>query len=156
MLETTVKVRRKSRIVISGVLALVAAAGLTSACKRKRASSPPPALVAKAQPPLDTQRPTDARPALDPTFLILVWMETTPPGAAVRRLSDGHVMGFTPDTIEFGQSAEPVQVRFELAGYLPVTREVAVVSDGELKVVLEPIPKGRHSATKKSKTSRGR
>jgi hypothetical protein len=83
--------------------------------------------------------------------MVLVWMETTPPGAAVRRLSDGHVMGWTPETIEFSQSAEPVLVRFELEGYLPVTREVSAAADGQLSVVLKPIPKGHHPAVKKSK-----
>jgi hypothetical protein len=155
MLEATTKVRRKTGILISGVLVWVAVAGLTSACSRKRPGPPPLAPVAKAHPPSDSQRPTDARPFPDPTFLILVWMETTPPGAAVRRLSDGHVMGFTPDTIEFGQSAEPVLVRFELAGYVPVTRTVPVLEDGQVSVVLEPIPKGRGPAAKKSKGSKG-
>jgi hypothetical protein len=64
-------------------------------------------------------------------------------------------MGWTPETIEFGQSAEPVLVRFELEGYLPVTRAVSVLEDSQLKVTLEPIPKGRHPATKKSKGSKG-
>jgi hypothetical protein len=71
------------------------------------------------------------------------------------RLSDGHVLGWTPEIVELHQSAEPAQLRFELEGYLPVTREVSALSDGELKVVLQPIPKGRHHpATKKSKGSR--
>jgi hypothetical protein len=81
-------------------------------------------------------------------------METTPPGAAVRRLSDGHVMGYTPDTIEFHQAAEPVPVRFELQGYVPLEREVPVATDGELKVVLKPIPKKHGPATGKSKKSK--
>jgi hypothetical protein len=84
-----------------------------------------------------------------------VWIETTPPGAAVRRLSDGHVMGFTPDTIEFSQSAEPVLVRLELEGYGPVRRAVSVLEDSQMKVVLEPIAKGRHAATKKSRGRHG-
>jgi hypothetical protein len=78
-------------------------------------------------------------------------METTPPGAAVRRLSDGHVMGWTPDTIEFSQSDKPVLVRFEMEGYLPLTREVPVATDGDLKVVLQPIPKKHGPAAKKAK-----
>jgi hypothetical protein len=70
------------------------------------------------------------------------------------RLSDGHVLGWTPEIVELHQSAEPAQLRFELEGYFPVTREVPALSDGELKVELEPILKGRHSATKKSKGSK--
>jgi hypothetical protein len=81
-------------------------------------------------------------------------MDTTPQGAAVRRLSDGHVMGWTPETIEFPQSDKPVVVRFELEGYLPLEREVPVATDGELKVVLKPIPKKHGPATGKSKKSK--
>ena len=84
-----------------------------------------------------------------------MWTETTPPGARIVRLSDGHVHGWTPEIVEVFQSAKPVQLRLELEGYYPVTREVSALSDGELKVVLEPILKGRHSATKKSKGNKG-
>ena len=60
-----------------------------------------------------------------------------------------------PEIVEFHQSNEPEIVRFDLAGYIPVTREVSVASDGELKIALEPIPKKHAPATKKSKGSRG-
>jgi hypothetical protein len=53
--------------------------------------------------------------------------------------------------MEFNQSATPVHLRFELEGYVPVTREMPMLGDGELKVVLQPIPKKRASATKKTK-----
>jgi len=109
---------------------------------------------AEFQPSPDAQRPADAHPFPDPTFLVLVWMETTPPGAAVVRVSDGYVMGYTPEIIEFHQSAEPVLVRFVLAGYVPVTREVSAVSDGELKIVLKASPKKHVPATRKSKGSK--
>jgi hypothetical protein len=131
--------------------ALAVIAGLAGACLRK--SPPPPPPVTKPQLP-DAQRPADAHPFPDPTFLVLVWMETTPPGAAVRLLSDGHVMGWTPETIEFHQSAEPVLIRFELEGYIPVTHAVPTASDGELKVVLTPIPKKHGAANKQSKGSK--
>jgi len=80
-------------------------------------------------------------------------MQSTPPGAAVVRVSDGWVLGHAPNTIEFHQSNEPVLVRFELEGYIPVTREVSAASDGELKIVLEAIPKKHAPASKKSKGS---
>jgi hypothetical protein len=139
---------------MSGVSVFVVAAGLTVACGRKRPVAPAPALSTKSQPPPDAQRPAEARPFPDPTFLVLVWTETTPPGARIVRLSDGHVHGWTPEIVELHQSAEPVQLRLELDGYLPVTREVSALSDGELKVVLQPIPKGRHPASTKSKGNR--
>jgi len=150
-----VKVQRKSWIAIGGVLALGAVAVPTSTCSRKRPEPPQPTPLAKAQPSAEAPRPADARPFPDPSFLVLVWIETTPPGAAVRRVSDGHVMGWTPETIEFNQSAEPVLVQIELEGYRPVRRAVSVLEDSQMKVVLEPIPKGRHLATKKAKGSKG-
>jgi hypothetical protein len=148
MLGTTANLRRRFWTVLFGALALAAMAWPTVGCRHKKFVPPPL--------PTATKSPSapDARPLIDPTFLVQVWTETTPPGARIVRLSDGHVHGYTPEIVEVFQSATPVQLRLELEGYLPVTREVSALSDGELKVVLEPIPKGRHSATKKSKGSR--
>jgi hypothetical protein len=143
---TTVIVQRKSWTVLSGALALLVIAGLTVACHRK---SPIPAL-----PPTKSQPPPDAQWVPDPTFLVLVGVESTPPGARIVRVSDGWVLGHAPDTIEFHQSNEPVLVRFELEGYIPVTQAVSAASDGNLKIVLEPIPKKHATATKRSKGSR--
>jgi hypothetical protein len=154
MLVATVRVRRKSLSLIDGVLALLVIAGLTVACHRKSPIPPPPSPPTKSQPPPDAQPPADAHPFPDPTFLVLVWMETTPPAARIVRVSDGWVLGYTPEIVEFHQSNEPVLVRFELEGYLPVTREVPALSDGELKVVLEPIQKKHAPTTKKSKGSK--
>jgi hypothetical protein len=81
-------------------------------------------------------------------------METTPEGAAVVRVSDGHVLGHTNDTIEFHQATEPVTIRFELEGYIPVTRVVSAASDGEVKVELKPIQNKRTSAGKKTQGSK--
>ena len=50
--------------------------------------------------------------------------------------------------------ADPVLIRFDLDGYVSVTREVSVASDSELKVVLQPIPKKHDPATKKSRGSK--
>jgi hypothetical protein len=133
---------------MSGALALAMIAGLTLACLRKRPNPPSPQSPPKSQPAPDAQR------ALDPTFLVLVWMESTPPGARIVRVADGHVFGYTPEIVEFHQASEPEVVRFEMAGYLPLIREVPAVSDGSLAVVLEAIPKKRTPATKKSKGSK--
>ena len=145
---TTVTNRRKFWIAINYALALAVIAWPTVACRRKNPIPPPPPSPTKSQPVPDAQAP------LDPTFLVLVWMEGTPPGARIVRVSDRHVLGYTPEIIEFHQSAEPVQIRFELEGYIPVTREVSAASDGELKVVLEAIPKKHSPASKKSKGSK--
>ena len=154
MFETTVRVRGKSWTGISAALALAVIVGLAPACHRKSPTPPPAPPPTNPQPPPEAQRTPDAHPFPDPTFLILIWMDTTPPGAAVRRLSDGHVMGWTPDTIEFPQSDKPVLVRFEMQGYLPLEREVPVATDGELKVVLKPIPTKHGPTAKKSKKSK--
>ena len=140
--------RRKSWIAINSTLALAVIAWPTVGCRGKSPSQPPPPTPTKFQPAPDAQRP------LDPTFLVLVWMESTPTGARIVRVSDCHVMGYTPEIIEFHQSAEPVQVRFELEGYLPLTREVSAASDSELKIVLEAIQKKHGSGTKKAKGSK--
>ena len=154
MLGTTGRVRRKSWTVLSAALALLVIAGLTVACHRESPPPPAPLSPAEFQPSPDAQRPADAHPFPDPTFLVLVWMETTPPGAAVVRVSDGYVLGYSPEIIEFRYSKTPVQIRFELEGYIPLTQEVSAAEDSELKVVLEPIPKVDLPATKKSKGSK--
>ena len=150
MLENAVIVRRKSRSLISAVSALVVMAGPTIACNRRSPTLPPRPPLTKSQPPPDAQ-PADAHPFPDPTFLVLVGVESTPPGVRMVRVSDGWVLGYAPDTIEFHQSSEPVLVRFEKQGYLPVTQAVSAASDGNLKIVLEPIPTKHARMTKKSK-----
>jgi len=151
MRETKLRVRRNSWPVVGGALALAVIAWPAVGCRRKNpvtTPAPPPSAIKEQSAP-------DAKPLIDPTFLVQIWTETTPPGARIMRVSDGHMHGWTPEIVEVFQSAKPVQLRLELEGYYPVTREVSALSDGELKVVLEPIPKGRHSATKKSKGNKG-
>jgi hypothetical protein len=140
------RVRRKSWTAISGVLALVVIACPTAACRRKNAIPPPP--PAKSQPLPEEQ------PPFGQSSLVLVWMETTPPGARIVRVSDGHVLGYSPEIIEFSYTKTPVPIRFELEGYVALAREVSAASDVELKVVLEPLRKVDLSAAKKSKGSK--
>ena len=156
MLGTTASVRRRFWTMNSVVLALVVMAGPTIACNRRSPTLPPRPPLTKSQPPPGAQRPADAHPFPDPTFLVLVGVESTPPGVRMVRVSDGRVLGYAPDTIEFHQSAEPVRVRFEKQGYLPVTQAVSAASDGNLKIVLEAIPKKHAPAATKSKASKGR
>jgi hypothetical protein len=66
------------------------------------------------------------------------------------------VFGYSPEIVEFHQSNEPEIVRFDLAGYIPVTREVSVASDGNLAVELKAIPKRHSPVTSKSKGSKER
>lgn len=140
------RVRRRSWTVISGALALAVIAWPTVACRRKNPIPPPPT---KSQPPDDEQPPPGQ------SGLVLVWMETTPPAARIVRVSDGHVLGYSPEIIEFSYTKKPVQIRFELEGYIPLTQEVSAAVDAELKFVLQPIPKAPPPATKKSKGRKG-
>jgi hypothetical protein len=146
MLGTTVKVRGKSWVVINGILAVAVIVALAPACHRK--------LPLPSPTPTQFQPLPDAQPALDPTFLVLALMESIPPGARIVRVSDGHVLGYTPEIIEFHQSNQLVAVRLELEGYLPLTREVRADADSELAVVLEAAPRDRARATKKSERLR--
>jgi hypothetical protein len=155
MLRTGVKGRRRSLIVLSSVLAaaVVAAFVLVSHHKGPLATSPVTQTPLATQSPLAAppQPPVDAQPVLDPTFLVLASMGTTPPGARIVRISDGKVLGYTPETLEFHQSNQPEMVRFELQGYAPVTREVPAVSDSVFRIVLEPLPtKHSHGFRKRS------
>ena len=145
MLGTTGRLWRKSWTVISAALAWAAIAGLTGACQRKSPTPPASPTPTKSLPPPDAQPP--AQQQID----VLVWIETTPPGARIVRVSDGFVLGWTPEIVEFVRSTEPALVRFEMEGFAPVTREVSVTTDGELAVVLRAIPKKRALATKRSK-----
>lgn len=143
------KLRRNSWVVLSAILAIAAIAGLAIRVHRKSPISP-------AQTPTQAQPPPNAQPALDPTFLVLVWMESSPPGARIVRVSDGYLFGYAPEIVELHQSSRPEMIRFEKQGYTPVTREVSAIGDGELSVVLEPVPKVRSRVTGKSKGHRNR
>jgi DNA-binding transcriptional LysR family regulator len=127
---------------------LAAIAGLTIALLGKSAIPPPPASSTKAQPAPDAQPPSEQ------PYYVLVWIESTPPGARIVRVSDGFGLGWTPEIVEFLQSKNPVPVRLELEGFVPETREVPAVTDGQLAVELKAIPKKHAPATKRSKGSR--
>ena len=147
MLGTSVNVRRRSLIVIGSVLAAAVVAVLVLGLHHEGPLPPSPVtqtpLAAQSPPAALPQPPVDAQPVLDPTFLVLASMGTTPPGARIVRVSDGKVLGYTPETIEFHQSNQPELVRFELQGYIPVTREVPAVSDTVFRIVMEPNPAKR-------------
>lgn len=159
MLGTTEGSRRKFWGAIGGGLALAAIAGLAITLHRESAqSSPSTASPPSVMPPpaVKAQPAPDAQPAIDPTFLVLAVIDSTPQGARIVRVSDSFVLGYTPETLEFHQSNQPVMIRVELPGYLPVTREVSAASDSELSIVLEPIPNPKTPTTTKPKRSKGR
>jgi hypothetical protein len=144
IIEINMKIRYKFGVVIIGASALIVIAGLAFFSLRETPAPPRPrpVLPVKSQPPPDKTAPSaKAKPPAEKPFTVLVWMESTPPGARIVLVSNNFILGRTPETIGFSQSSEPVPVRFELEGYKPVTREVPAVSDGSLKVVLKPVSK---------------
>jgi hypothetical protein len=142
-------------IVFSCLLAAAVVAVLVLVLQHKGPLPPLPVtqtpLAAQSPPAALPHPPVDAQSALDPTFLVLASMGSTPPGARIVRVSDGHVLGYTPETLEFHQSNQSEMVRFELQGYVPVTREVPAVSDTVFRIVLEPIPTKHHDRARSPK-----
>jgi len=114
--------------------------GLQVACQRTRSndkqvypiaseSHGPVAAASATQTPASPERPEN----------VLVWIETTPPGAAIVRVTDRFVLGWTPETIEFRRSSKPVAIRLEMNGFLPELRDVPVAEDGQVSVTLKPV-----------------
>jgi hypothetical protein len=144
MSGTTAKGRRKTWAAFGGALALLVIVLLTLALLHKRSQPrlpPPPAPPEKIQLPVEAQPKSEAKPPASKPVDVLVWMESNPVGARIVRVSSGFVLGRTPEVIELEQSTEPVLVRFELEGYIPLTREVSAASDSTLTVELKAIPK---------------
>jgi len=123
---------RKSWTVISGILALAVIAGLAMALHGQRRLAPSAPSLTNSQPA------PPAQPPIEQPYYVLVWIESKPPGARIVLLSNGFVLGRTPETVEFRQSKEPVPIRIELQGYVSVTRDVSAVTDSTLTVVLKP------------------
>jgi hypothetical protein len=72
---------------------------------------------------------------------VRVRLDSTPPGARVVRVSDGVVLGTTPETIELRPSNEPLPLRFEKEGFVAAQREAALGEDSNLFVVLQAVEK---------------
>ena len=117
------------------VLGLVGLVWITlSRCPHPN-SIAPPALA------LQSSTPRQPEPSPEEPENVLVWIESTPPGAAIVRVSDGFVLGWTPETIQFRRSSEPVSVRIEAKGFVAATRSVPTKSDGQVTVELVPTSK---------------
>jgi serine/threonine-protein kinase len=130
---TTVKVRKRPWLAIGIGAVIVVGAGVTAVALRSPAA-PPPVVAHPAPPPPPEPAPT---PVPKPPAMVRVRLESSPLGARVVRVSDGVVLGTTPETIELRPAAEPVQLRLEKDGFVPATREVSLASDSSLTVVLE-------------------
>jgi len=120
------------------VVGLGVLVGLQVACQRTRAKDKQVYPIATAPSGSDVDAASTEAPAPpEQPANVLVWIETTPPGAAIVRVSDRFVLGWTPETIEFRRSSKPVAVRLELKGYLPELRDVPVVQDGTVSVTMK-------------------
>jgi hypothetical protein len=86
---------------------------------------------------------------------VRVRLDSTPPGARVVRVSDGVVLGTTPETIELRPSSELLHLRFEKEGFASAVREASLNADSSLSVLLEPTPE-KAAPTPKKHTSSGR
>ena len=139
---TTIEVKRKPWLLYGGVAAVVVVAAGATVFLRK---SPPPTqavvpptatFVAPPPPPPPPKVPTSVRLRLD----------STPRGARIVRVTDGVILGTTPETIELAAAPGSLPLRFEKEGYMPALREATVDADSNLSVMLEAQPE-RPSAT---------
>jgi hypothetical protein len=110
--------------------AVVAVAVVAALALRK---PPPPSPVPRPVPAAQTPPP----PAPAPPSTVRAHLESTPAGARIVRVSDGVVLGTTPETIEQRAGAAPLLLRFEKEGFVSATRAVALTSDSNLGVILE-------------------
>jgi hypothetical protein len=109
------------------------------------------------QPP-NTARPAPPPPArpvqpLQASAVVRVRLESKPPGARIVRVSDGVVLGTTPETIELRPSSEPLPLRFEKEGFLPAVEVAPLSADSSLSVVLEAAPEKPASPTTRKHAS---
>jgi hypothetical protein len=64
---------------------------------------------------------------------------TSPPGASVTRTDTGQLLGQTPLEVAVERGPAPVTLRVQLAGYLPLTRQVTFDSSQRLELSLAPV-----------------
>jgi serine/threonine protein kinase len=131
---TTIKVRKQPWLAIGVATGVIAVAAIAALALRKPPAPTPPV----ARPEVTTARP--APPPARPPARVRVRLESTPPGARVVRVTDGVVLGTTPETIELRSSPGALLLRLEKDGYVAATREVSLGADTNLSVVLEAAP----------------
>jgi hypothetical protein len=110
-------------------------------------------LHGKTAPTPDTQGPLpqthEPTPIKAAPSLVQLRLESTPAGARVVRVSDGAVLGTTPETIALRPSAEALLLRFEKEGFVSSTRETALATDTTVAATLAVAQEKTVSATKK-------
>jgi serine/threonine protein kinase len=135
--EVTVKVRKQPWAAVGIACGLIAVAVLAAVILRK---GPPPApvpstAITKTVPPPESQAMAPPKAPI----AVRVRLDSAPPGARVVRVSDGVVLGTTPETIELRPSNEPLPLRFEKEGFVAAQREAALAEDSNLFVVLQAV-----------------
>ena len=95
--------------------------------------APPPPAPAVAAPP----SPPPATPAAHRSIRLTI--DSIPQGASVT--IDGETRGKTPYAGEIERSDTPVEIKLTLAGYLTVTRKIALDDNVVLAISLEPAPR---------------
>jgi serine/threonine-protein kinase len=89
-------------------------------------------------PPVAPQPPPPAKPAVE---WVTLAVDTSPPGATVRRVDHGdRIEGTTPLRLRLDKGSTHVNVRIELAGYVPYARTLATDTSTELVVMLRKQP----------------
>jgi serine/threonine-protein kinase len=139
---TTMRVGRKPWTAIGAAAGLLLLAALAVGI-----------LVRKPAPAPTTQAPaaekSESVPVKAAPTLVQLRLESTPAGARVVRVSDGVVLGTTPETIEMRPSAEPLLLRFEKEGFVSAAREASLASDTTVTAALAAAPEKPVPATKK-------
>jgi hypothetical protein len=130
--DTTVQVpeRKSSKLPIVIGIGVVAVAGVLVLALRKPGTTPVP--------PPKTETTTQPRIA-EPTY-VRIRVESTPVGARIVRASDGVVLGTTPQTLELRQAPEPLGIRLEKEGFLPLSRDLSLGTNSTLAAVMEAAP----------------
>ena len=134
--ESTVKIRRKPWAVLGLACGLIAVAVVAALWLGKGTAPPQQANITQSVEPPKTPTPAPPKAPLS----IRIRLESTPPGARVVRVTDGVVLGTTPETIELRPSSEALQIRFEKDGFVAALREASLASDSSLSVILEASP----------------
>jgi eukaryotic-like serine/threonine-protein kinase len=129
-------VNRKPWLVYGGVAAVVLVAAGAALLLRK---GPPDTQTAATRTTTVIELPPPPPPPKMPTSVRLR-LDSQPAGARIIRVTDGVLLGTTPETIELAAAPGRLPLRFEKEGYLPALREAAVDTDSTLSVILETQP----------------
>lgn len=85
-----------------------------------------------------TQAAAGTEPKVEPARLIHVRLESSPSAARIVRVSDGVVLGTTPQVMELRAAHEPLRIRLEKEGHVPEEHEIRLETDSEVELALQP------------------